>query len=123
MTISELIEQAHATARSKGFWDGAPAEALDSEGEGLAYASMKIALMHSELSEALEELRSGRGVNESYHSSANGKPKLEGVPAELADVVIRIADFCGYYEIDLESAVREKMAGNAMRGHKHGKRF
>lgn len=31
--------------------------------------------------------------------------KPEGVPVELADAVIRIADLCGHLEIDLEEVI------------------
>ena len=43
-----------------------------------------------------------------------------GVPTELADVVIRIGDFCGKYGIDLERAIRIKQAYNRTRPARHG---
>ena len=106
MSIEQLVSVAHADASAKGFEPGSPAES--------------IALMHSELSEALEELRSGRAIDETYHRE-DGKP--EGVPSELADVVIRIADFCGHYGIDLSAAIEAKLEFNRSRPHKHGKQF
>jgi len=39
---------------------------------------------------------------------------------ELADVVIRIADFCGSMGIDLEKQVVAKMAYNETRSYRHG---
>ena len=39
----------------------------------------------------------------------------------MADVVIRVADICGAYGIDLDTAVRQKMAVNAGRPRLHGK--
>ena len=42
---------------------------------------------------------------------------------ELADAVIRIADICGRYDIDLAFAIREKMAYNATRPAMHGRAF
>lgn len=118
-TIANLQIRAYAQSVDKGFHDNAPA----SGPEKLANDSMKIALMHSELSEALEELRAGLPVNETYYSLGD-KPgqrsKPEGVPAELADVVIRIMDFCGANDINLEAAIVEKLAYNATRSRMHG---
>lgn len=138
-TISELQALAYKQSADKGFHDDEPTE-------GRALQSLnaeRIALMHSELSEALEELRVGRWeVNETYyklpgisteygslraakstHHGSNVNPKPEGVPSELADVVIRVLDFCGANDIDLESMITEKLAYNATRAHKHGKKF
>ena len=42
------------------------------------------------------------------------------VAEELADVVIRVADFCGWRCIDLESAIAEKMEKNRNRPYLHG---
>lgn len=78
-----------------------------------------IALMHSELSEALEEFRNGRKINETYFNT--DKPdKPEGVPSELADVVIRIFGFCERNEIDLGNAILAKMDYNRSRPYRHG---
>jgi len=76
-----------------------------------------IALMHSELSEALEDHRDGKGYqNIDYEES--GKPS--GIPIELADVIIRILDFCGKYDVDIDKALRVKIDYNATRDHRHG---
>lgn len=103
MNINEMVEQAHATAVDKGWW-GEPRN-----------LPTQIALMHSELSEALEAYRDGEP---DYHWSADEKP--EGIVAELADVLIRVADTCGRYGWDLERAVVEKMRYNESRPHRHG---
>ena len=68
----------------------------------------------------LEEFRGGRGANEKYYREDD---KPEGVPAELADVVIRCFDMADYYGIDLEEAILEKHEFNKTRPYKHGKKF
>jgi NTP pyrophosphatase (non-canonical NTP hydrolase) len=106
MTINKLVEEAAANAKAKG-WHDKPA----TPGED-------IALMHSELSEALEDIRKGYGLTEYYYEEEGIKPC--GVPSELADVCIRIFDFCGKHDIDLGEAIAIKMGFNATRPVRHG---
>lgn len=126
MTIAELIERAHATAVEKGWWEQ---DRPFSEG---------IALMHSELSEALEEWRKHGMERMLYHVNEHGlevgmrtgpdpddvvrsrNPKPEGIAAELADVLIRIGDWCGKHGIPLEEALVAKLAYNRSRPYRHG---
>ena len=109
--LNLLATKIYYNARSKGFWpDNLSRVPLIPE---------KIALMHSELSEALEEYRNGHGPTEIYYNDSN-PTKPEGIPAEIADVIIRALDFCAGYEIDIDEAIRIKMAYNATRPHMHG---
>jgi len=78
----------------------------------------KMLLVVSEISEALEEFRKGRGLAEIYFSD---ELKPEGIPIEIADAVIRIFDFCEANNIDLEDALAIKMSYNERRPFKHGK--
>lgn len=114
LTIQELCRKSHDTAVSKGFWE----DPNPNPGE-------KIALMHSELSEALEELRSSpddicpRMIY--YNQEKPDKP--EGLAVELADLLIRVGDFCAAYGVPIAEALRLKMAYNETRPHKHGRAF
>lgn len=108
MNISDYIEESHRTATEHGWWDEEPQRTFGDQ----------VALMHSELSEALEEYRDGHEPQELYFKEA----KPEGVPAEFADVLIRIFDTCGRYGIDLEQALTVKMAYNKTRPYRHGGR-
>lgn len=105
MKINQLVKEAHETAKSKGWWD-----------EDSSFGEL-IALCHTELSEALEEDRKGCMKTNIYYDE-EGKPC--GTPIELADTVIRIADMCGWYGIDLERAIEVKMEYNTTRSYKHG---
>src|SRR5580692_4613880 len=88
-----------------------------------------INLMISELSEALEDFRDKRGVNEIYYEvkgqtnvytreetnrypAPSGHYKPCGIPIELADFVIRVGQQCGTYELHLGTAMdNEKSYG------------
>ena len=76
--------------------------------------------IHSEVSEIYEALRKGSALTKIYHDD-DGKP--EGVPAELADVVLSCFGMAGLYGIDLEAAILEKHAYDRVRAFRHGKEF
>ena len=91
--INALCKDAYETAVSKGWHD--------EERE----TGTLLALIHSEVSEALE---------------ADRKGDEENFAEELADVCIRIFDLCGLKNIDLEDAIFLKMNRNKGRSYKHG---
>lgn len=109
MTLNELAKAAHENSKAKGFWNG--------ENHNIAE---KLALIHSEVSEALEDVRA-RPDSLNYWYTHETKPI--GFPTELADILIRVGDLAEYLGIDLEDVVAAKMRHNATRPHKHGKAF
>jgi len=62
--------------------------------------SEKIALMHSEISEAFEAYRK---------KNIEGK---HGFKEELGDVVQRILHLCGIFDIDIEKEILKKLKSN-----------
>jgi len=79
----------------QGFWE------CDNFGE-------KIALIHSEVSEALEAHRSGN---------------KENLAEELADTILRVMDIAGRLQLPLGKALMDKAQFNLTRPYKHGKPY
>lgn len=84
----------------------------------VAHKIAELGLIMTEVAEAIEEVRHGRAMDEVYYTGETNKP--EGVPSELADVVIRVLDIADAYGIDLGAVIREKVAHNRTRGLHHG---
>lgn len=106
MNIAEWQEEVRKNELAKGFSDELVHEDL---------TARKLALIHSEVSEALEELRAGNMITK---CDDNGKPV--GFPSELADIVIRVMTLAELHEIDLEAEIELKHAYNKTRPAKHG---
>lgn len=126
-TISEWQKKIHTWARGKGWWSSAfgPDDDVDAatsvlvveNREHRALVAEKLLLVHSEITEAVEEYRGGEDFR-TVVVSADGKPL--GFPTELADAVIRILDLAEACGIDLEGEIERKMAYNETRAERHG---
>lgn len=120
MDINQWVQEAHDTAKKSGWWDGEPRSPLEIH-----------ALLHSEISEATEEVRNQRP--DIYHILAGGyvatpkhpkftpeRDKIEGEAVELVDVLLRIFDYAGYKGWDLEQILKWKHEYNKTRPMRHG---
>lgn len=123
--IRELMKAAYENALEKGF---AKKDEFRNFGE-------QIALVHSELSEALESHRVGKeggsklmelidGLN--FNDEADRRSfqhHKDNVGFELADAMIRIFDLAYENGIDLDWYISTKMRYNKTREFKHGKLY
>lgn len=105
MNISELQNAAHQNSIDHGFW-----ESDFNFGE-------KMMLIVSEAVEAFEHWRDGQDPIEVFYGPGD---KPDGVPIELADIIIRVLDLAAYYNMDIERAIEVKMKYNASRPYRHG---
>ena len=111
-------------------WDTSRAMVADPEAfdprHHVAHKIADLGLITTEVAEAIEEVRHGHEMTETYYPSVGSlftEPpvhKPEGIPSELADVIIRVLDIADAYGIDLGAAVVEKLNHNATRGLHHG---
>lgn len=90
LTLKEISDRVMQQAKEKGF--GTTPEEIN--------VAEKIALIHSEISEAFEAYR---------HKNMQGK---DGFEEEMGDAIQRILHLCGALNVDVGEAILEKLAYN-----------
>lgn len=105
LAVQVLVNACHGAARTAGWWVD-PKTGVDVRENPLCFSN-KIALIHSEVSEALEGDRKKK--------MDDHLPHLPSRDVELADALIRICDTSGGFALALATATVEKLAYNAKR--------
>lgn len=112
-TVGDWQNAIAANNRDKGWRDKLP----PSDPRELAqFVIAQLGLIVSEVGEAIDAVRLGQFAPSVDHVS--GKP--EGVPSELADIIIRTIDLGDMLGINVPRALEEKHSYNLGRAHRHG---
>lgn len=112
--LPDAQRSAHAYARSIDLFFGSD-DVAAAHPAGRAYvAATRLALLHSEVSEALQEIRS-RSLD---LDPATRRPD-DALSLELADILIRTLELAEYLGVDLAAALATKTA-ETLSGYRHG---
>lgn len=128
--LNELAIEINQHVKEKGFWQSMydVTSFLELHEHALnkntikatkdAFIAQKIALVGTELSEAVESMR-----KTDYEANGYGIGVKDSFADEIADTIIRLLDLCGELQIDIDTQIKWKMLHNRSRAEKHGKEF
>jgi NTP pyrophosphatase (non-canonical NTP hydrolase) len=112
--LPDAQRSAHAYARSIDLFSGSD-DVEAAHPAGRAYvAATRMALLHSEVSEALQEIRS-----RSLDLDPSSRRPDDALSLELADILIRTLELSEYLGVDLGAALVVKTA-DTLSGYRHG---
>jgi hypothetical protein len=113
--LNKLAQVSNEIACEKGWWDGSPRST----------AALTL-LMQSENAEALEDYRANKALTDIWYEKKvvdsggitftdTGGPgdKPCGIPVELADLIIRVADFAAFRSLDLNAEYEKLPSGRS----------
>jgi hypothetical protein len=115
-SFQQLVAECYFQSAEGGWW---PEDVVNNP----LVVPAKLALVHSELSEALEGHR--KDLDDDH------LPEFKAITVELADAVIRICDLAGALKLPLADAIAKKLQYNrtrldhkaATRAEAHGKKY
>jgi hypothetical protein len=120
VAFNEMQASVNKTAHDKGWYDSNLASLVERNGDADMKKELQnledsrlIALIHSEASEALENVRANFAPDDKI-------PQFSGCEAELADVIIRIMDRAQERGFRVADAIVAKAAFNKTRSYRHG---
>ena len=106
-SLNVLRDIVHGVAKEKGWHSFEETE--------MAYVSRFVANVHGETSELWESARKG-----TLKQNCDKLCAITAEDEELADILIRVLDYCGRRNIDIAGAVEAKSRFNATRPYRHG---
>lgn len=116
-TIDELAQEISQIAEQKGFWD------YNGDIGELGILPLKLALIHSEVTEALDVHRKEYDDTDEDPNSGMTDMQEEDFAEEVADVIIRALDVAGYFGWNIGDVILHKVNVNRSRPHRHSKRY
>lgn len=106
--LFNAVQNEHGAAMQfKGFWEN-----REIPGAEIWVKLGLNALVASELGEATDGIRKNLADDHMPHRSME--------VCEMADVILRVMDYCAFYKLPVAEVLVEKMEYNSSRPHKHG---